>query len=108
MYGGQQSSSTPGVTGGQGRGVSYSIGYQGPKYRVGGGGKLIQVGRRGSGGACKQAPKKKPSLNAQNWSRILYGSGGKQSITVAGVTDLQFDLEAQQTQATLGSGSLGG
>ncbi len=103
-----QVSSTPGVTGGQGRGVSYSIGYQGPKYRVGGGGKLIQVGRKGSGGGGKAPTKKPAGITATNWSRILYGSGGKQSLTIADVSEYEYDLEKRKQQATLGSGTLAG
>lgn len=106
MYGGQRSS-TPGASSSYGV-VTYSIGYQGPKYKVGSGGKLIRKGATSKGGPGKIAKRKKVGISTTQWSRLLYGSGSKQLLTVAGVTDAQYQHVSQAQQETLGSGSLGG
>mgnify|MGYP003146141127 CR=1 FL=1 len=101
-------SSTPGVTGGQGRGVSYSMGYQGPRYRVGAGGKLVRTGSSNKGGGAPAQKRQKVGISTTQWSRLLYGSGSKQLLTVAGVTDAQYQHVSMAQQQTLGAGSLGG
>ena len=100
-------SKTPGATSSYGV-VTYSIGYQGPKYRVGSGGKLIRKGRSSSGGKSTPATKKPAGITATNWSRILYGSGGKQSLTISNGSEYEYDLEMRKQQPTLGSGTLAG
>ena len=100
-------SKTPGASASYGV-VTYRIGYQGPKYKVGAGGTLVRTGSSSKGGGPSVQKRKKVGISTTQWSRLLYGSGSKQTLTVAGVTDAQYQHVAQAQQETLGSGSLGG